>query len=504
MSRCLTSLIRRSAELHLAHICGNGDPFELGSARPLDFGHWAAHKLESMTHHRLRHGEAVAIGLALDVTYSVKKGYLAPDCRRAHPASSGGDRIPDSGTARSVSAHPAAVRRLSRGFANSASTSAASCTSPCCAASVRDSKSPKWTKRSSRARSTSSRLAARSRSHRSHRASPRRPSSAVDDCRRAIPPHLLLQHSPRRNVEATSPQCWLPRCRASARCSGTRGQWRSDCACRPRRRKRSSSRSELTAFREFLRAGDYYVLTINGFPYGAFHGQRVKEQVYRPDWRDDARLEYTEPPRALTGRSPGGSPRYRRQRQHGAGRVPIRDHRQRRRARHGDPDAPPRGRARLDSTADRRHHHARDRARAGVLHRDDRRCASRSFAITCSIDALVQQVGREVRAIVLTVDDVRRHVGLCFDACHMAVEFEDPRVALERLDAAGIRVCKVQISSALRIDPVDTTARCARSRRSPKGRIYIRSSSGRPPAWHRYVDLPEAIAAAARRRGRLC
>jgi 3-dehydroquinate synthase len=72
----LTSLIRRSAELHLAHICGNGDPFELGSARPLDFGHWAAHKLESMTHHRLRHGEAVAIGLALDVIYSVKQGYL--------------------------------------------------------------------------------------------------------------------------------------------------------------------------------------------------------------------------------------------------------------------------------------------------------------------------------------------------------------------------------------------------------------------------------------------
>jgi 3-dehydroquinate synthase len=73
----LTSLIRRSAELHLAHICGNGDPFELGSARPLDFGHWAAHKLESMTQNRLRHGEAVAIGLALDIIYSVKKGHLA-------------------------------------------------------------------------------------------------------------------------------------------------------------------------------------------------------------------------------------------------------------------------------------------------------------------------------------------------------------------------------------------------------------------------------------------
>ena len=73
----LAYVVRRSAELHLAHICGNGDPFELGSARPLDFGHWSAHKLESMTHNRVRHGEAVAIGMALDLTYSVAKGFLA-------------------------------------------------------------------------------------------------------------------------------------------------------------------------------------------------------------------------------------------------------------------------------------------------------------------------------------------------------------------------------------------------------------------------------------------
>jgi 3-dehydroquinate synthase len=76
----LAAITRRSAELHLAHICGNGDPFELGSARPLDFGHWAAHKLESMTGHRLRHGEAVAIGIALDLAYSVRMGYLARPC----------------------------------------------------------------------------------------------------------------------------------------------------------------------------------------------------------------------------------------------------------------------------------------------------------------------------------------------------------------------------------------------------------------------------------------
>ena len=72
----LQRVIKRAAELHLQHICGNGDPFELGSARPLDFGHWAAHKLESMTGHRLRHGEAVAIGIALDLAYAVRRGFL--------------------------------------------------------------------------------------------------------------------------------------------------------------------------------------------------------------------------------------------------------------------------------------------------------------------------------------------------------------------------------------------------------------------------------------------
>jgi len=62
-------LIYRCAALHMEHI-SSGDPFESGSSRPLDFGHWSAHKLEQMTHYELRHGEAVAKGIALDVTYS--------------------------------------------------------------------------------------------------------------------------------------------------------------------------------------------------------------------------------------------------------------------------------------------------------------------------------------------------------------------------------------------------------------------------------------------------
>jgi 3-dehydroquinate synthase len=63
-------VIRRSACLHLNHITQGGDPFELREARPLDFGHWSAHKLETLTGYGLRHGEAVAIGLAIDCVYS--------------------------------------------------------------------------------------------------------------------------------------------------------------------------------------------------------------------------------------------------------------------------------------------------------------------------------------------------------------------------------------------------------------------------------------------------
>ncbi len=74
----MATMIRRCAELHMRQIGQGGDPFETGSARPLDYGHWSAHKLESLTRHHVRHGEAVAIGMALDARYSVLAGLLAP------------------------------------------------------------------------------------------------------------------------------------------------------------------------------------------------------------------------------------------------------------------------------------------------------------------------------------------------------------------------------------------------------------------------------------------
>ena len=78
----MAKMIRQSAVLHLRHISTGGDPFEQGSSRPLDFGHWAAHKLEQVTNHRLGHGEAVGIGIALDSTYSHLAGFLSESAWR--------------------------------------------------------------------------------------------------------------------------------------------------------------------------------------------------------------------------------------------------------------------------------------------------------------------------------------------------------------------------------------------------------------------------------------
>ena len=248
--------------------------------------------------------------------------------------------------------------------------------------------------------------------------------------------------------------------------------------------------NQLDAFRHFLRAGDYYVLTINGFPYGAFHGQRVKEQVYRPDWRDDERLDYTNrlarllaallADRAEIEGSVSTVP--------GAFRSEIA--------------------SRADETAMaiRVLRHAAElvsiRQRTGVTITlaiepepacyietiDD---AIRFFQGHLFDPALVQQVARAEKS-ALTVDDVRRHIGLCFDACHMAVEFEEPGQALDRLSAAGIRVCKVQISSALRVDRGD--AQAMRALDAFADGVYLHQVVERAPGGvTRYIDLPEAM-----------
>jgi 3-dehydroquinate synthase len=78
----LRRILKRCALLHLDHIATSGDPYELGTARPLDYGHWAAHKLELLSRHRISHGHAVAAGIALDALYAACLGLL-PE-RQAH------------------------------------------------------------------------------------------------------------------------------------------------------------------------------------------------------------------------------------------------------------------------------------------------------------------------------------------------------------------------------------------------------------------------------------
>ena len=251
--------------------------------------------------------------------------------------------------------------------------------------------------------------------------------------------------------------------------------------------------SELDAFRRFLQAGDYYVLTINGFPYGAFHGQRVKEQVYRPDWRDDERLDYTNRLARLLAALLGD----RAEIEGSVSTVP------------GAFRTEIASRADETAMAIRVLRHAAElvsiRQRTGVTITlaiepepacyietiDD---AIRFFQEHLFDPALVRQAAREAIS-ALTVDDVRRHIGLCFDACHMAVEFEEPRQALDRLSAAGIRVCKVQISSALRVDRSDARAMAALDAFADG--VYLHQVVERSPAGvTRHVDLPEALIAA--------
>lgn len=73
----MEQLIFQCAQMHLEHIATSGDPFEQGSSRPLDFGHWSAHKLEQLSNYKIKHGEAVALGLAIDITYSKIMGLLS-------------------------------------------------------------------------------------------------------------------------------------------------------------------------------------------------------------------------------------------------------------------------------------------------------------------------------------------------------------------------------------------------------------------------------------------
>jgi sugar phosphate isomerase/epimerase len=254
--------------------------------------------------------------------------------------------------------------------------------------------------------------------------------------------------------------------------------------------------SEPSAFEElraFLSRHDLYVFTINAFPYGPFHGTRVKEDVYQPDWLTAERLTYTDQSaEILAGLLPEGLPG-------SVSTVPgtfkaVAAQR---------PDAP---RTMADMMARHAATLVRLQQRTGheiVLALEPEPCCfletidetiaffrdhvhtDASAAIVAEATGLSREQAREA---------LRRHLGVCYDICHGAVEFEDPADAFARLSAAGIRIAKLQLSSALRVPAVgpDTETSLA----AFDDGVYLHQVvERRNGAITRHVDLAPAFAA---------
>jgi len=211
----------------------------------------------------------------------------------------------------------------------------------------------------------------------------------------------------------------------------------------------------LERFLAFLAKHDLYVFTINGFPYGPFHGTRVKEDVYQPDWRHDERVVYTNrladlQAALLPDDEPGldGS----------ISTVP------------GTFKPLAEDAGATQAMADNLIRHV-----AHLVGLRERTGKTIALAIEpepmCFLETIDETAtfferhlftdGAARRLAGLTGQDgssaemsLRRHLGVCYDICHAAVEFEDPKASLERLRSAGIRVPKLQISAALRIPDV--------------------------------------------------
>lgn len=238
--------------------------------------------------------------------------------------------------------------------------------------------------------------------------------------------------------------------------------------------------AELAAFRRWLDRHDCHVFTINGFPYGEFHGTRVKEQVYVPDWSTAERLEYTcrlfELLAVLARPETGGS----------VSTVPG--------SFKGFLAREPERRDAIFANLTRcARHVAGLAARTGLdLH------LGLEPEPLCQLETTAETVAffDEWRARTPEAAALSRHLGVNYDCCHLALEFEEPTAALGRLAAAGIRLSKLHLSSALRATP-DAAGRAAlRAFVEPTylHQVVVGDAQGR--VGRRFVDLPEALAAA--------
>lgn len=256
----------------------------------------------------------------------------------------------------------------------------------------------------------------------------------------------------------------------------------------------------LAELRELL-AKQFYVFTINGFPYGQFHGTRVKTAVYRPDWREPARLTYSRQladilaqllPDEVTGSISTLPGTYRPWLE--SSENPDRE---------------------FGRMADHLLQHA---AYLHVLQRSTGKeiCLALEPEPFCLLEtaadavhffnnhlfsqAACRRLGELCGCDLSAAEAMaRRHLGICLDVCHQAVMFEDPVVAVKTLQAAGIRIAKLQLSAALRITPADAAQRAALSDFDDP--VYLHQTLVQDPTQgdgtlQGYADLEQALASA--------
>ncbi len=253
----------------------------------------------------------------------------------------------------------------------------------------------------------------------------------------------------------------------------------------------------LAELQAFLREASLYIFTINAFPYGAFHGTRVKEHVYEPDWRDERRLRFTNRVAELLALLlPDGM----------EGSIST---------------VPGAYKAKVTGEADIRRMSELLVRHAAYLHTIAEETGKHiSLALEpepcCFLETIDETIdffnaylfARPAVESFRRLTDVstrqarealRSHLGVCLDVCHASVEFENPIECIGRLAAVGIRVPKIQLSSALRIATVDETAVDLLTPFDDG--VYLHQTvEVQAGCLTRYADLPEAFAAL--RRGR--
>ena len=252
----------------------------------------------------------------------------------------------------------------------------------------------------------------------------------------------------------------------------------------------------LAELKRFLAEGGYYVFTFNGFPYGAFHGRAVKENAYKPDWSDPARLAYTDHlADLLSALLPSGQ-------EGSVSTVPC--------------TFKPWAEGRMDAITEHLIRHVAHLV--GIAKKTGQTIAlalePEPYCHLETIDETVAFFNERLfardgvaRLAALTglgaaeaETAMRRHIGVCYDVCHAAVEFEDPKTSIALLRANGIRIGKLQLSSALKVASLD--AQSARHLAAFAEPVYlhqvVQKSNG---TLRRFVDLPQALAEAGRAAG---